>query len=274
VRNPALALVPTSTDEGVELIREWVRTHFGMSFSSDKTGLFVQRLNEFLDQQKLSAAQLLARLQGGDRALTLRLAEVMSTNYTFFFREGESFDFIARNVFPAFARRGARIWCAAASSGDEPYSLAMLANEVLGPEAQRTVKILGTDISERQLKLAEQGLYPAQQLGQLDAQRRQRWMRAVGLGQFEIAAELKQMCTFRRLNLTHAEWPFEQKFDLILVRNILYYFDPPLRSRILEQCFDVAEPGAWLITSLTEPLLEVKTRWTAMGSAIFRKVVS
>ncbi len=274
MHSAALALVPPTPDDGVEPLREWVRTRFGMSFSADKTGLFLQRLRDFLAAQHVSAAELLARLKAGDRELTLRLAEVMSTNYTFFFREAESFDFIARTVFPAFSRSGARIWCAAASSGDEPYSLAMLANEVLGPDARRTVKILGTDISERQLKLAEQGIYPAQQLGQLDAARRQRWMRAIGLGQFEIASELKQMCTFRRLNLTQAEWPFEQKFDLILVRNILYYFEPPLRAQILEKCFDVAEPGAWLVTSLTEPLLEVKTRWTSMGSAIFRKVVS
>jgi chemotaxis protein methyltransferase CheR len=96
-------------------------------------------------------------------------------------------------------------------------------------------------------------------------------MSAVGLGQFAVVPEVRNMCTVRRLNLTSDTWPFEQKFHLIFLRNVLYYFDPPLRVQILERCYDVTEPGGYLITSLTEPLLDLKTRWKAKGSAIYWK---
>lgn len=262
--------VPATAEE-LSRIRDWVRTHFGISFAADQGRIFEQRMRDFLAGHRITASELLGRMQSGaDRSLTLRFAEAMSTNYTYFFREPESFDFLAKSVLPA-VRGQLRVWCAAASSGDEPYSIAMTAREVLGDAASSSVKILGTDLSERQLRIAEQGLYPAHQLAQLGATRLQRWMSAVGLGQFAVVPEVRNMCTFRRLNLTSDTWPFEQKFHLIFLRNVLYYFDPPLRVQILERCYDVTEPGGYLITSLTEPLLDLKTRWKAKGSAIYWK---
>jgi len=250
-------------------IRDWVRTHFGITFAADQGKVFEQRLVDFLANHRVNAPDLLQRMRGGDRALTLRFAEAMSTNYTYFFREPESFDFLASKIFSQ-VKGPTRVWCAAASSGDEPYSVAMVAREVLG-ESAVNVKILGTDLSERQLKTAESGIYPVHQLGQLGAHRLQRWMSAVGLGQFAVAPQVKELCVFRRLNLTADAWPFEQKFHVIFLRNVLYYFDPAVRLKILEKCFDAAEPGAWLITSLTEPMLDLKTRWRPQGSAIYWK---
>lgn len=259
-----------ATEEELTRIRDWVRTHFGISFAADKGLVFEQRLRDFLGTHRVTASELLNRMHANDRQLALRFAEAMSTNYTYFFREPESFDFVQRSIFEP-ARAPLRIWCAAASSGDEPYSLAMLAREHFGASADHMVRTLGTDLSERQLKSAELGVYPVHQLAQLGAPRLQRWMRAVGLSQFEVADELKKMCTFRRLNLTSETWPFEQKFHVIFLRNVLYYFDPPLRLQILERCYDVTEPGGWLVTSLTEPLIDIKTRWKQVGSAIHWK---
>lgn len=252
-------------------LRDWVRTHFGISFSPDKSQVFEQRLADFLTTHGLSASELLDHAKKGDRALTLRFAEAMSTNYTYFFREAESFDFVGRTVLPSIAGE-ARIWCAAASSGDEPYSLAITALETRGEAARSSVRILGTDLSERQLRVAEQGIYPGHQVAHLSPERRTRWISPVGLGQFAVHDELKRMCTFRRLNLTADLWPFEQRFHLIFLRNVLYYFDPPMRAHVLEHCYDVTEPGGWLITSHTEPLLDLQTRWQQRASALYQKV--
>ena len=251
-------------------LREWVHTHFGMSFTGDQRELFRSRIESFCTTQRMTLQGVLDRLLQGDRALTLRLAEAVSTNHTFFFREPELFEFLKGTILPALPT-GARVWSAAASSGDEAYSIAMTAHEHYGDAAYSLVRILGTDISERQLRTAEQGLCSVFQLETLSAARRARWLTAVGLGQFEIKRELRQMCTFRRMNLTTPPWPFEQRFHVIFLRNVLYYFEPSTRRRIIEACFDVTEPGGWLITSLTEPMIDLKTRWIQVAPAIFRR---
>ena len=266
---PPASAGPTLSPSQIQELRDWVRSHFGISFSVDKSQVFEQRLKDFISSHKVTAQQLIDRVKTGDRALTLRFAEAMSTNYTYFFREEDSFEFVERTVLPAIPGQ-VRIWCAAASSGDEPYSLAISAQERRA-DASTAVRILGTDLSERQLSVAEQGVYPAHQLAHVNEARRSRWFRSVGLGQFQINDEIKRMCTFRRLNLTAEVWPFEQRFHLIFLRNVLYYFDPPLRLQILERCYDATEPGGWLVTSHTEPLLDLKSRWRQRSSALYQK---
>jgi chemotaxis protein methyltransferase CheR len=250
----------------------WVRSHFGLSFTADQRELFASRVQAFCAANTLTLSGLLHKLVVvQDRTITLRLAETVSTNHTFFFREAELFELLAQAVLPSIAARPIRIWSAAASSGDEAYSIAITAQEVLGDAARTEVKILGTDLSERQLKIAEQGVFAQHQIATVSAARRQRWFQPAGLGQVALRPEARAMCTFRRMNLTTTPWPFEQRFHVIFLRNVLYYFDPSTRRQVVEACYDAAEPGAWLITSLTEPMLDLATRWTAVRPAVFRK---
>jgi chemotaxis protein methyltransferase CheR len=276
---PALALVPPAPPAGerkpIDDLLAWIRTHFGLSFTGDQRGLIESRIGSFCGTVGHTVPSLLHQLVVlQDRALTLKLAEAVSTNHTFFFRESELFDLLAKEILPSIAARPIRIWSAAASSGDEAYSIAILANEVLGDAAQADVRILGTDLSERQLKTAEQAIYPAQQVASVSAARRHKWFQPAGLGQLAIRPEARRMCTFRRMNLTTQPWPFEQRFHVIFLRNVLYYFEPVTRRQVVEACYDAAEPGAWLITSLTEPMLDLTTRWSAIRPAVFRKAVS
>jgi chemotaxis protein methyltransferase CheR len=253
-------------------LRTWVETHFGIRFAPGQEDSFNSRLDSFCRTQHATREELQRRLSGGDRALVLGLAEAMSTNYTTFFREPELFTFLGDTILPTLpATEPARLWSAAASSGEEAYSLAMFLQERLGESAASSrVRILGTDISERHVRSAEQAIFSTQKLEQLDPSRR-RMFDPLGIGQWRARASLRQMCTFRRLNLTQASWPFEQRFHVIFLRNVLYYFAPPMRRAVVEACYDAAEPGAWLITSLTEPMLDMSTRWSQLRPAIFRK---
>jgi len=251
-------------------LQDWVRTAFGISYAKDAS-LFESRVAALCREFGGDAASWLERAIAGDRTATIRLAEAVSTNHTLFFREDEIFGLVASEILPRMPDGQVRMWSAAASSGDEAYSLAITAFEVYGPAAAARVRVLGTDLSERQVRAAEHGAYPMLQLRQLSPERRQRWFRAAGLGQFQVSPELRALCTFRRMNLTTAPWPFEQRFHLIFLRNVLYYFEPSMRRQIVEACFDVAEPGAWLVTSLTEPMLDIATRWTAIRPAVFRR---
>lgn len=253
----------------LEALQAWVQAHSGIAFTRDQDELFSERIVGLCRELMLSPEALLARLAGGDRALSRRVAEAVSTNYTFFFREPEVFGYVAQRVLPQLPAGELRIWSAATASGDEAYSLAVLCLEQLGDQALARVRILGTDLSERQLAAAERGIYPRQQLALLSPDRLARWFSPCD-GGARVSDGVRQLCTFRRLNLAQ-HWPFEKRFHLIFLRNVLYYFEERMRRQILENCFDVAEPGAFLVTSLTEPMIDLRTRWTAVRPAVYRR---
>lgn len=252
-------------------LRAWVARHYGISFSRDQLRLFTDRVDGVCRDAGLTREGLLEKLRGGDAELSKRFAEAVSTNHTFFFREPESFEFLARSIFRTLPDGPLRFWSAAASSGDEAYSLAITAIEVLGSDATSRLRILGTDISERQIRAAEHGSYPLFQLQQVHPERITRWFVAAPRHHLRVVQTLRDMCTFRRMNLTLHPWPFEQRFHVIFLRNVLYYFDAPTRRDIVEACFDATEPGGFLVTSLTEPMLELSTRWTQVKPAIYRR---
>lgn len=253
-------------------VATWVRTRLGIVFSPEQKEQFADRLRTFLNLKNLTAEQLLAALERHDAALSRELAEVVSTNYTFFMRESDTFEFMRQTILPALPDAPFRIWSAASSSGDEAYTAAIHCIEHFGADAQRRVKILGTDISQRQVEHAEAGIYPAEQLSLINSHRRERFFVPTDHARkLRVTQPLRDMCTFRRMNLTQFPWPFEHRFQIIFLRNVLYYFDRAIRSHVLERCYDAAQPGAYLLTSLTEPLLDVKSRWRRVAPAIFQK---
>jgi chemotaxis protein methyltransferase CheR len=258
-------------DVTLAALRLWVRNQFGLCFAGDQEPLLRTRLEDFCAAQQVSPQALLLGLTAGQQSLVVRLAEAVSTNHTFFFREPETFAFLCQTIVPSLVGREVRIWSAAASSGDEAYSIAMAAHECLGPPAENLVRVLGTDLSERQVQSAERGLYSIHQMAALGSERKGRWFVPVGQSSFQAIPKLRSMCTFRRMNLTARPWPFEQRFHVIFLRNVLYYFEPRVRRDVVEACFDAAEPGAWLVTSLTEPMVDLVTRWTPVGPALFRR---
>lgn len=254
----------------LQALREWADRHVGIQFKPEQYELFEMRLRSLADDLGVDLDTLAVRVYSGDRATVIRLAEAVSTNHTFFFREPEMFDLLGQEILPSLADAAQiRIWSAACSSGDEAYSIAICAHERLGDRAGR-VRVLGTDISERQVRAAERGLYPLHQLVGVGPRLRDCFT-SVGVGHFEVLQKYRDMCMFRRMNLTLYPWPFEQAFHVIFLRNVLYYFAPDVCQRVLDTCYDFAEPGAWLITSLTEPMVDVQTRWSRVRPAVFRK---
>jgi chemotaxis protein methyltransferase CheR len=255
----------------ISQLQRWVRERFGIVYADAQRDSFMQRVDGLCLDANLSADALLVRVASGDEALARRLGDVVSVNHTYFFREPEAFEHLARVALPALASGPVRVWSAASSSGEEAYSIAITAQEALGSAATSRVRILGTDISQRALDHAEAGLFSPAQVEGLDASRRLCWFAPRGPERVEVAPALREMCTFRRLNLTRAPWPFTQRFHVIFLRNVLYYFEREAREQIMASTWDHAEPGAWLVTSLTEPLFDVKTRWQAVRPAIYRK---
>jgi chemotaxis protein methyltransferase CheR len=259
--------------EVLDALRAWVRSHSGIVFGSEQEELFGDRIDSLCRELRTSPERLLARVRDGDHAWSLKTLEAASTNYTFFFREPEIFEYLRGNVFPKLSRSSElRIWSAASSSGDEAYSLAIACREYFGETALARVRILGTDISEKQLRRAESAEYPSDQIGGISPQRLSAYFSALGAQRVRVNPAIRQMCTFRRLNLTQSPWPFAQKFHVIFLRNVLYYFEPSTRTRVLQSCYDAVEPGGYLFTSLTEPMIDVRTSWSQVRPAVFQRV--
>jgi chemotaxis protein methyltransferase CheR len=148
----------------------------------------------------------------------------------------------------------------------------MMLIEILGGvRAQNQVSILGTDIDRAMIEQAERGIYSEQDLEKVPPRLQKRYFRRAGPDQWHVIPVLQQMCTFRRLNLTSSPWPFRNRFHVILCRNVLYYFDVEHQQDLVERLYDVTLPGGWLLTSVTESIQTLKTRWRTVTSGVHQK---
>lgn len=257
-------------------IRHWVFEHTGLHYPERKYSTLFHRLKKLCNQLNLdSLAALNHALQYNNGAdLAVKLACAVSTNHTFFFRERETFEFFETKIIPTLpAAEPWRIWSAACSGGDEAYTLALILAEALGvPQTSSRVSILGTDISQTALEQAELAIYSERRIEQVPPYFQSRYFQAKGLGQWGLRPEIRGLCVFRRLNLMSEPWPFKNQFHVIFCRNILYYFDQADQIKLVERLYDITAPGGWLITSVTESLRMLPTRWQVISTGIHRKL--
>lgn len=227
-------------------------------------------------------ALLVGRLAGRLRALGLRsfrqyhqivsesvdernyMLDLVSTNETHFFREPKHFDFLQQCVLPrwcsndGFQRtRRLRVWSAGCSSGQEPYSLAMLLHHSLSFSPGWDINIKATDLSNRVLETASQGVWPAESASEIPRVYSQKFLlRGVRkhAGHIKARPEIRSMIDFSRLNLKDAAYPFTYKFDLIFCRNVLIYFDPRTRQEVLGRLLGYLRPGGYLFVGHAESI--------------------
>jgi chemotaxis protein methyltransferase CheR len=190
----------------------------------------------------------------------VELIDALTTNHTSFLRERAHFEFLARAANEEFREVHAlRIWSAACSSGEEPYSIAMCLADALSKTRSREFRIRATDISTRVLAAAERGVYPAARFEEVpDAWRRAYLLRgqAESQGFFKVKPELTKRIDFERLNLIE---PFPQKglFHVIFCRNVMMYFDKPTQQNIVQRLSTCLEPGGYLFVGHSESLTGV-----------------
>jgi chemotaxis protein methyltransferase CheR len=259
---------------GYEGIRDWLSEHCGMSFPEKKRELLEHRMAKVQERFGLATLDELAveLTVGGDVDLKLAVIHAASTNHTYFFRETQGLDFYRDKILTGqLPAGGLRVWSAAASSGDEAYSLAIMATQKFGPTAFSRVSILGTDISMPAISQAEQAIYGTSHLEHVPDELLERYFTPAGMGQYRIVPEVRRMCTFRRLNLKATPYPFTKGFHVVFCRNILYYFDRKHQYQVLEQLYEVTEPGGWLLTSVTEVVRDLHTRWQPVSNAVYRR---
>ncbi len=250
------------TPSDYEYLRKFLKERSGLDLSADKQYLVESRLLPLARKSSLPGiSELVAKMKGGAEALTAEVVEAMTTNETFFFRDKIPFDHLREAVLPALAqaraaRRSLRIWCAASSTGQEPYSIAMCLKEA-GPllTGWRT-EIVATDLSQAVLEKSRAGVFsqfevqrglPIQLLVKYFSQTGELW---------QISSELRGMVQHRQLNLLQ-DFSHLGTFDIIFCRNVLIYFDQNTKVNIFERMSRMLEPDGVLALGAAESVVGI-----------------
>jgi len=243
-----------------EYLRKILKDHSGLDLSADKQYLIESRLLPLSRKSGLSGiGDLVQKMKGGSAVVTAQVVEAMTTNETFFFRDKVPFDHFRNSIMPELlrtraSRRSIRIWCAAGSTGQEPYSLAMCLKEMGAVIAGWRVEIIATDLSQEVLEKSKAGLYsqfevqrglPIQMLVKYFKQTGEFW---------QINADIRAMVQHRQLNLLH---DFSQLgvFDVIFCRNVLIYFDQDTKIGIFNRLARATEPEGFLVLGAAETVV-------------------
>ena len=244
-----------------EFLRKLLKDRSGLDLSSDKQYLVESRLIPLAQRAGLSGiTELVVKIKGGADALTSEVVEAMTTNETFFFRDKIPFDHLREAVLPALvqaraSRRALRIWCAASSTGQEPYSIAMCVKEFAGLAGWR-VEIVATDLSQAVLEKSKSGIFsqfevqrglPIQMLVKYFAQTGELW---------QINAEIRAMVQHRQLNLLQ-DFSHLGTFDVIFCRNVLIYFDLDTKAVIFRRLAKMLEPDGVLALGAAESVVGI-----------------
>ncbi|GEC59089.1 chemotaxis protein methyltransferase CheR [Bradyrhizobium japonicum] len=248
------------TPPDYEYLRKLLKDQSGLDLSADKQYLIESRLLPLARKSGLSGIpDLVAKIKAGSSAHTVQVVEAMTTNETFFFRDKVPFEHFRDTIMPEVlkaraARRSVRIWCAAGSTGQEPYSLAMCLKEMGAALAGWRIEIIATDLSQEVLEKSKAGIYsqfevqrglPIQMLVKYFKQSGEFW---------QVNPELRAMVQHRQLNLLH---DFSQlgTFDVIFCRNVLIYFDQDTKINIFNRLARLMEADGFLVLGAAETVV-------------------
>ncbi len=245
-----------------EYLRKLLKERSGLDLSADKQYLVESRLLPLARRSNLNGIpELVQRMKGGAGALTSEVVEAMTTNETFFFRDKIPFDHLKDAVLPALAqaraaRRALRIWCAASSTGQEPYSIAMLLKEMTALFSGWRIEIVATDLSQAVLEKSKAGLFsqfevqrglPIHLLVKYFAQKGELW---------QLNADIRSMVQHRQLNLLQ-DLSHLGTFDVIFCRNVLIYFDQQTKAGIFGKIARMLEPDGVLALGAAESVVGI-----------------
>jgi chemotaxis protein methyltransferase CheR len=250
-----------------DFLRKLLKERSGLTLSTDKQYLVESRLLPVARKVGLAGlGDLVARLKGpGVDALTVEVVEAMTTNESFFFRDKIPFDHFRQSIMPALiaaraAQRRIRIWCAAASTGQEPYSLAMCLKEMADKIVGWRIEIIATDLSREVLDKAKGGTYSQFEVQRgLPIQMLVKYFKQVG-EMWQIAPEIRAMVQYRPFNLLHDLSPLG-RFDVVFCRNVLIYFDQHTKIAVLDRLSRQTEADGYLVLGAAETVVGLTDRF-------------
>lgn len=280
---PALPALPSASASefafaaaDFERVRRLIHRKAGISLHAGKQAMVYSRLSRRLRELGHTSfgayLQWLEQAQGAAAEQEWQeFVNCLTTNLTSFFREEHHFAVLAAELAQRQGR-GLRIWCNAASTGEEPYSIAMTVAETLGDPVN--VRILCSDIDTRVLTLAERGVYAADARGLSPERLRRHCLRGTGANQgfIRVKPELKRLVEFRPFNLMDARWSLGEPFDIVFCRNVMIYFDAATQRGVLERMHGAIAPRGLLFAGHSENFAESKDLFRLRGKTVYERI--
>jgi chemotaxis protein methyltransferase CheR len=248
------------TPSDYEFLRKLVKERSGLVLSADKQYLVESRLIPLARKVEFAGiSDLVAKIKSGDEALTVDVVEAMTTNETFFFRDKMPFEHFTETIMPTMLkarqnRRALRIWCAASSTGQEPYSLAMCLKEMSTQIAGWRIEIVATDLSREVLEKSKAGIFSQFEVQRgLPIQMLVKHFKQVG-EMWQLSQEIRAMVQHRQFNLLQ-DFRALGKFDIVYCRNVLIYFDQEAKSGVFSRLLKTIEPDGFLVLGAAETVV-------------------
>jgi chemotaxis protein methyltransferase CheR len=262
-------------------LRGLIHQRFGINLTEQKRSLLVGRLQKLMRTRGFNSFQQYIDFLTGDKSEKglSELVDLISTNHTYFNREKDHFTYFLETALPAVIkqlklqnRKDLRVWCAGSSTGEEPYTLVMLMMEYLGADYKNwNAGILATDISDRALSAAREGVYDQDRVEQLPANLRAKYFTTAANGKLAVRDEVKREATYRRFNLMNTSFPFKNPFQIIFCRNVMIYFDQPTRDALVARFHKHTEPGGYLFIGHSETLGRSQSIYNYIQPALYQK---
>lgn len=278
---PGLGLImPDITDAEFNQLSQLVYQHAGIHLPPQKKELVRSRLTKFIRNRKLASFHEYYQqvLQDTSGLELINLLDAISTNMTAFWREPKHFEFLGQELLPALRQKCKkapqwRLWSAGCSSGEEPYTLAMVLLNAEPNKDMSGVKIYASDINTQVLNQAHRGIYPLSRVEPLSKEWQRRFFQK-GVNQFEgyvrVKPEVKQLVEFFRLNLMES-FPFKEDFDVIFCRNVMIYFEKSTQTELVRKFHQCLKPGGYLFIGHSESLCNISHQFAYVKPTIYRK---
>lgn len=255
-------------------IRDLIYRHAGITLGDGKFQLVYSRLSRRLRELELTRFCDYIELLESDQSEWQDFTNALTTNLTSFFREHYHFPILAQHL-RSLQRRPLRVWSSAASTGEEPYSIAITAVEAFD-RFSAPVKIIASDLDTNVLETARTGVYPLDRVEKLSKEQKKQFFRrgrGDNAGLAKVVPELRQLIDFRQLNLLDAQWPFTEKFDAIFCRNVMIYFDKPTQRKLIEKMMRVLQPDGLFFAGHSESFFHASDLISPVGRTVYRPVL-
>jgi len=261
------------TDADFSRVQSLIYQRAGINLHDGKHAMVYSRLSRRLRETgHTSFRDYLSWLETHDGPEWQEFVNALTTNLTAFFREQHHFEIFAAHLKSRPAGSPWKVWCNAASTGEEPYSIVMTAFESLGNNAQ--FKLTASDIDSKVLASAAQGVYRLDNLKGLTQDRLQRFFmrgKDSNAGLIRVKPELRKAIEFLSVNLIRDDWPFKEPFDVVFCRNVMIYFDAPTQRKVLERIHRVLKPGGMLFVGHAENFSESRDLFTLRGKTVYER---
>jgi chemotaxis protein methyltransferase CheR len=259
-------------------LADFIKSNYGIYLKDEKRTLMMGRLNSVLVNKNFSNFTDYYNYVISDKTgeAVSTLLNKITTNHTYFMREADHFNYFRDRVLPYLAEtvgnKDLRIWCAACSTGEEAYTLAMIIDEFFGQEkCLWDTKILATDISENVLGIAGRGVYNNEHIKPLPGSWKISYFKKTDSENSVVVDRIKNEILFRKFNLMETKFPFKKKFNTIFCRNVMIYFDNKTKNELVEKFYNYMEYGGYLFIGHSESLDREKTKFKYIMPSVYRK---